>query len=115
MHSNKFTGTIPEDLRFSMIKFIDLGRNNFSGNLPEDIGEEWFELRYLYLDHNDFTGTIPKSYPTKVATCEILQLAHVMCAADLPSWPAEIVGDRHIWLPAEVGGRRRSMELDGDL
>lgn len=64
MHSNKFTGTIPEDLRFSMIKFIDLGRNNFSGNLPEDIGEEWFELRHLYLDHNEFTGTIPKSYPT---------------------------------------------------
>ena len=47
-----------------MIKFFDLGRNNFVGALPEDIGERWFELRYLHLDHNEFTGTIPDSYPT---------------------------------------------------
>lgn len=64
MHSNKFTGTIPQNLRFRKIKFADLGDNQFHGTLPDDIGERWVQLRFLYLDHNQFTGTIPDSYPT---------------------------------------------------
>ena len=44
--------------------FADLGRNQFSGPLPDDIGQHWVALRYLYLDHNSLTGTIPSSYPT---------------------------------------------------
>ena len=64
LHSNKFTGTIPHDLRWREIRFADFGRNEFSGTLPHDIGERWVQLRFLYLDNNKFTGTIPDSYPT---------------------------------------------------
>ena len=64
LYSNRFTGTIPDNLRFRKLTFADLGRNEFTGTLPEDIGLRWVELRYLYLNHNRFTGTIPESYPT---------------------------------------------------
>ena len=63
LYSNKFTGTIPHNLRWRRITFADLGRNQFRGKLPDDIGQRWVELRFLYLDHNQFTGEIPTSYP----------------------------------------------------
>jgi len=63
LYSNQFTGSIPENLRFRSLRFADFGRNQFSGQLPDDIGEKWVWLRFLYLDHNKFTGTIPYSYP----------------------------------------------------
>jgi hypothetical protein len=42
--------------------FLDVGRNQLTGRLPKDIGEDFVELRHLYLDHNSFRGTLPSSY-----------------------------------------------------
>jgi len=63
VYSNQLTGTLPNNFRFRKTVFADFGRNHFSGPLPDDIGQHWVKLRYLYLDHNTFTGTIPYSYP----------------------------------------------------
>jgi len=63
LYSNRLTGSIPDDLRFRKLTFADFGRNQFTGTLPDDIGWRCVELRYLYMDHNKFTGTIPYSYP----------------------------------------------------
>jgi len=56
------TGTIPENLRLRRMYYLDLGFNNFSGTLPEDIGTEFVRARYMYFDHNKFHGTIPSNY-----------------------------------------------------
>ena len=62
VYSNRFTGTIPENLRFRQVKYFDVGRNSLTGRLPRDLGEQFVELRELLLDHNDFRGTLPSSY-----------------------------------------------------
>ena len=41
---------------------MDLGRNQFSGTLPSDLGDQFARLRHLHLDHNNFHGTLPESY-----------------------------------------------------
>jgi hypothetical protein len=56
------TGTIPESLRWRNLFLLDLGRNNFTGTLPYDLGENFVALRNLHLDHNNFIGTLPDSY-----------------------------------------------------
>ena len=42
---------------------MDLGRNQFSGTIPGDIGDKYVWLRHLYLDHNNFVGSIPTNFP----------------------------------------------------
>jgi len=63
LYSNQLTGTIPNNLRFKQAMFADFGRNEFTGPLPDDISLQWVKLKFLYMDHNQFTGSIPSSYP----------------------------------------------------
>jgi hypothetical protein len=42
--------------------YFDVGRNELSGTLPEDLGDTFVDLRSLHLDHNHFRGTLPESY-----------------------------------------------------
>jgi len=42
--------------------YVDLSFNNLNGTLPEEFGSKSSSLRQLYLDHNQFSGTIPESY-----------------------------------------------------
>lgn len=46
----------------SFAEFFDIGRNQFTGQLPNDIGESCVDLRHLFMDNNMFRGTIPLSY-----------------------------------------------------
>ncbi|KAM0948213.1 putative non-specific serine/threonine protein kinase [Dioscorea sansibarensis] len=59
---NKFTGKIPTWLNQVMISLmiLNLGSNDFSGDLP--LLSNLTLLHFLDLSHNSFTGTIPKSY-----------------------------------------------------
>ena len=47
---------------FNECSYFDVGRNELTGTLPVDIGEDFFSLRHLYLDFNNFTGTLPRNY-----------------------------------------------------
>lgn len=40
---------------------MDLGDNQFSGEVPQEFGPESVRLRHLFLDHNKFSGTFPSS------------------------------------------------------
>ena len=53
------TGTIPSNLQLRQMYYMDLGRNQFSGTLPASLGTDYVRLRHLYLDHNNFEGTVP--------------------------------------------------------
>lgn len=55
------TGTIPANLKLRHLYYLDLGKNNFEGKLPADLGVEYVRLRHLFLDNNAFTGTVPDS------------------------------------------------------
>lgn len=56
---NQLTGTIPSNLRLRKLYYVDLGRNMLSGTVPDELGEQLVRVRHLYLDHNQFSGTIP--------------------------------------------------------
>ncbi|KAG7337961.1 two component regulator [Nitzschia inconspicua] len=64
LYSNQLTGTIPSSLRLRQLWYLDLGKNNLEGTLPADLGETFFSLIALHLDHNRFNGTVPESYMT---------------------------------------------------
>jgi len=49
-------------MRLRDCSYFDVGRNELTGTLPVDIGKDFVSLRHLYLDHNNFTGTLPSSY-----------------------------------------------------
>ncbi|KAL4566690.1 hypothetical protein LXL04_030811 [Taraxacum kok-saghyz] len=58
--SNWFSGVIPSDFfqTLGSLKKLWLQRNNFSGQIPESVGE-LPNLKELHLEYNDFTGPIP--------------------------------------------------------
>jgi hypothetical protein len=60
VYSNKLTGTIPDNLRWRKVINLDLGRNQFTGTV-ETIVDKFVELRMLFLDHNQFNGTVPST------------------------------------------------------
>ncbi|XP_028793962.1 putative leucine-rich repeat receptor-like serine/threonine-protein kinase At2g24130 [Neltuma alba] len=55
--SNHLVGQVPLALSNSTkLKWIDLGSNMFSGELPSKIIGNWPHLQYFYLSSNDFVG-----------------------------------------------------------
>jgi hypothetical protein len=57
-------GSITFLIVFLLSTDFDLGRNQLTGRLPQDIGQAFVELRSFHLDHNDFRGTLPREYNT---------------------------------------------------
>ena len=62
LYDNQLTGTVPSALRLRRLFLLDLGRNQLTGQLPDDLGEKFVSLRILSLSHNKFSGTLPPSY-----------------------------------------------------
>lgn len=62
LHDNEFTGPIPNEMSLTSLLHMDLSFNQLTGTLPSDIGVNFHRLRQLYLDHNQFTGSIPETY-----------------------------------------------------
>mmetsp|Transcript_45461 Transcript_45461/g.110111 ORF Transcript_45461/g.110111 Transcript_45461/m.110111 type:complete len:665 (-) Transcript_45461:74-2068(-) len=55
---NKLEGLVPvASLTDTKVKFLDLGHNQFSGNL--DLVTSLANIEHLHLDHNKITGSIP--------------------------------------------------------
>lgn len=62
MVNNQLHGHIPSSIfNISTITVISLGENNFSGNLPENIGSFLPSLEELYLAENSLYGVVPNS------------------------------------------------------
>jgi hypothetical protein len=68
--------------------YIDLSFNNLSGSIPSDLGSQSISLRQLYLDHNNFTSTIPETLSiTGTGALVSLYLNDNMLTGGLPtSW-----------------------------
>ncbi|KAJ9179010.1 hypothetical protein P3X46_010841 [Hevea brasiliensis] len=60
--SNNITGVLPKEfgLVLSNLLYINMSRNNFSGNVPSSISEIQ-ELNTLDLSHNKLSGELPES------------------------------------------------------
>ena len=57
----RFIGPLPSTFsNFSQIKYFFIGNHDFSGELPRLLVENWPALREISLSHNNFTGEIPE-------------------------------------------------------
>lgn len=57
------TGTIPNHMNLGKLFYFDIGRNNIGGTIPADVGTNYEDLKYLHIDHNQLSGSIPTSIP----------------------------------------------------
>ncbi|KAD4585445.1 hypothetical protein E3N88_23046 [Mikania micrantha] len=74
--NNLFTDLIPNDVNNdntlpTLLKFLDLSQNNFSGHIPFFLNFQ--NAWHIHLGFNKFTGSIPESFSnlTKVSTLDI--------------------------------------------
>lgn len=63
MYKNKISGPIPDDLNLRSLKYLDIGHNEMTGELPYTWGRRMQSLTEMYIDHNRFRGEIPSSWP----------------------------------------------------
>merc|ERR1711869_168120 len=59
-------GSLPQDIPQQMpnLRVMFAENNQFSGTIPENLGS--LDLRNLHLDDNKFSGTIPDSLPNNL-------------------------------------------------
>lgn len=63
LYDNQLTGTIPKNLNLGNLFYFDIGRNFIGGSIPADIGTDYSRLKYLHVDHNRLTSSIPDTIP----------------------------------------------------
>jgi hypothetical protein len=56
------TGSLPQNLALPFLYYFDVGYNQLTGILPENLASESFNLRHLHLDHNFLVGELPEFY-----------------------------------------------------
>jgi hypothetical protein len=72
LYDNNLIGTIPRNLGLNELTYFDIGRNFIGGSLPDDIGIDFMELRYLHIDHNRLTDNIPNTIPSTVGNGRLI-------------------------------------------
>ncbi len=68
LSGNKLSGELPASITTigdGECIIIGIGWNNFSGELPQDGWADFYQLRLLYLNNNNFTGNIPTDLVVK--------------------------------------------------
>jgi hypothetical protein len=86
LYDNRFTGTIPSNLRLRDLVYLDLGRNVLYGSIPSDIGDSFVSLRQFHIDFNRLSGSIPESKSIeleKLLACHEMQSLHTHTQFDL--------------------------------
>ncbi|KAF7825695.1 putative kinase-like protein TMKL1 [Senna tora] len=87
LHGNSLSGSVPEpalpDYSCENLRFLDLGKNNFSGEFPEFI-TGFGGLKQLDLGDNMFVGPIPQSLAG--LRLEKLNLSHNNFSGVLPTF-----------------------------
>ncbi|KAF5773696.1 putative protein kinase RLK-Pelle-LRR-III family [Helianthus annuus] len=81
--SNWFTGVIPSDFfqTLGSLKKLWLQHNNFSGRIPKSIGE-LPNLKELHLEYNEFSGPIPAFLEPDILT--MLDLSNNKLQGEIP-------------------------------
>ncbi|KAL1085131.1 hypothetical protein V6Z11_D08G029000, partial [Gossypium hirsutum] len=84
-HVNVTTKRLEMELTKTSDIFIsmDLSNNQFSGEIPEDVGQ-LISLQMLNFSHNNFTGPIPTSFG-KLVALESLDLSSNKFSGEIPS------------------------------
>ncbi|KAJ3705047.1 hypothetical protein LUZ61_008752 [Rhynchospora tenuis] len=84
LHSNSLTGEFPSSLQtFRSLESLDLGENNFCGEIPHWIGENLSNLMYLSMHSNLFSGKIPSKLAL-LTKLQVLDLADNNLSGPLP-------------------------------
>ncbi|KAJ4748451.1 Receptor-like protein 12 [Rhynchospora pubera] len=84
LNSNNLTGEFPTNLQFcSRLEFLDIGENNFHGEVPKWVGENLPGLVLLRLRSNLFSGKIPLNI-TLLHKLRVLDLANNYFSGQLP-------------------------------
>ncbi|KAF3441406.1 hypothetical protein FNV43_RR15320 [Rhamnella rubrinervis] len=75
LHSNSFSGSLPDDLSlFPRLKEIDVGNNYFNGTLSSSIGN-LFELEILNVPSNSLQGVFSEQHLSNLSRLRILDLS----------------------------------------
>jgi hypothetical protein len=64
LYNNNFKGSIPSNLSWLKMVYLDMGHNSLTGTIPSDWVDgsnttTMIHLRTLYLDHNQLNGSLP--------------------------------------------------------
>jgi len=62
LHHNNLNGTFPLGMRLSRLRYCDLSSNEFEGTIPSDWPTLLMNMRTLYLNDNQITGSIPQNF-----------------------------------------------------
>ncbi|KAK2981685.1 hypothetical protein RJ640_002994, partial [Escallonia rubra] len=85
LRNNSFTGPLQMPSNpHSKLTELDIASNNFSGNIPEDIGTSFPGLEDLTMSSNRFTGTIPSSFGD-MASLVSLDLSYNFLSGNIPN------------------------------
>ncbi len=61
LQTNQFTGALPAELgQLTQLQSLNLGENNFNGELPDLDG--FYQIHTLYLGGNNWVGTLPSAW-----------------------------------------------------
>lgn len=64
LHHNQLTGSIPAKLNWWNLFYLDLSSNRFTGTFPSDWTQgnaRLFSCHHVLIDNNQFTGTLPNT------------------------------------------------------
>ncbi|KAJ1263719.1 hypothetical protein BS78_09G207700 [Paspalum vaginatum] len=85
-------GAFPASLyNCTALAHLDLSNNQLAGDLPADIDKLGANLTYLALDHNNFTGAVPKAL-SKLGNLTYLALNENQLTGAVPPELGELVG-----------------------
>lgn len=85
MSRNNLKGTFPQELKvLTDLRTMDFGQCGFSGTLQEDLWPNLTQLRYLWLNQNRLTGTLPTTFG-KMTNLQSLRLSKNHFEGQLPA------------------------------
>lgn len=81
---NRLSGTLPSTMsQLQQLQYVEMGNNRLNGTL-DGVGE-WTVLKYLSLDHNFFTGSLPDTMAALTAM-QSFDVHKNLLTGPVPTW-----------------------------